>query len=107
MQASRVLARRPCAVFFAGGVQLSSAESDGASGEILPCDAVSAEGLHAPGGGPGGVTSGGADVQRSHRPAAGISPAHQHPEGEALYALGDRKTTQLLAAMIKADRAGG
>jgi hypothetical protein len=67
MQSSRVLARRPCAVFFAGGVQLSSAERDGASGEILPGGAVSAEGLHVPGGGPGGVTAGGADVQCSQR----------------------------------------
>jgi hypothetical protein len=89
-------------------VQFSPAERDGAEGEVLPGGAVPDEGLHAPGRRPGGGAAGGADVQRPEGAAAALSPAHRHSEGgvaggyASSWGLGDRKPTQLLAAMVEA-----
>ncbi|MFN9979302.1 MAG: hypothetical protein ACK53Y_05290, partial [bacterium] len=80
-------------------------ERDGAEGEVLPGSAGPAEGLHAPGCGPGGDAAGRVDVQRPEGEAAALSPAHRHPEGGFAggHAIsGDRKPTHLLAAMVEA-----
>jgi len=86
-------------------VQFHPAERDGAEGEVLPGSAGPAEGLHAPGCGPGGDAAGRVDVQRPEGEAAALPPAHNIQKVDLLVdmpSLGDRKPTQLLAAMVEA-----